>query len=182
MNARPSLALRFMMTFALLTSLILAGLSLPASAAQGDTAPQDKANLVGWERSSEYNKLYSQDAFTKVKATMVELVEVTPLPGMAPGMGVLVEVLEPVDSLAEGEILETHFGPKGHVRFMPYVSKAGDKLTLRGSLVEIDGKKVLLASKIKVNEIFEFKVRRTSDGTPYWTLTPQELIEEKMED
>lgn len=182
MNARPSLAPRFSMFFALLVPLLLVGLSAPAQAAQGDAAAQDKANLVGWERDSDYNKLYNLETFSKVKASMVELVEVAPLPDMAPGMGVLVEVLEPTEDLAEGDKLVAHFGPKGHVRFLPYVSKPGDKLTLRGSLVEIDGQKVLMASKIKVNEIFEFKVRRTSDGTPYWTLTAQELIDEKMED
>jgi hypothetical protein len=182
MNTRPNLAPRFLMLFALFVPLFFAGVSAPARAAQGDAEAQDKANLVGWERDSDYNKLYDMETFSKIKASMVELVEVAPLPGMALGMGVLVEVIEPAEGLTEGDKLVAHFGPKGHVRFLPYVSKAGDKLTLRGSLVEIDGQKVLMASKIKVNEIFEFKVRRTSDGTPYWTLTAQELIDEKMED
>ena len=150
-----------------------------AAAEQKDAKPAKIAK--GWERGSEYNKLYDMDSFMKVKGSLEEIIETTPLPGMEPGLGVRITPSSPVDGLPKGESLEIQFGPKDQVRFLTYVANRGDKLTVRGSLVKIDGKPVLMGSKIKVNEIFEFKVRRTKDGTPYWTLTPKELIEEKLE-
>jgi len=57
--------------------------------------------------------------------------------------------------------------------------KPGDAVTLRGSWAEIDGKDVFLASKVKKGESQEFKVRLTKDGTPFWTMTPEQLAKER---
>ena len=45
-----------------------------------------------------------------------------------------------------------------------------------------DRKDFSLASKVRNGEYFEIKFRRTKDGTPYWTLKPDEMIQEKLED
>jgi len=31
-----------------------------------------------------------------------------------------------------------------------------------------------MASKVKKGDFFEFKVRVTSDGTPFWTMSPED--------
>ncbi|MFC1896654.1 hypothetical protein ACFL0Q_08380, partial [Thermodesulfobacteriota bacterium] len=49
---------------------------------------------------------------------------------------------------------------------------------VKGVWADIDGREVFMASKVKRGEYFEIKVRRTRDGTPYWTLTAEELAEE----
>jgi len=38
---------------------------------------------------------------------------------------------------------------------------------------------VFLASKLKKGESQEFKVRLTKDGTPFWTMTPEQLAKER---
>lgn len=58
----------------------------------------------------------------------------------------------------------------------------GDRIKLRGAWAEIDGKDVFLVSKIKKEDDWQFKVRLTSDGTPFWTMTPEELDKERNSD
>ena len=36
-----------------------------------------------------------------------------------------------------------------------------------------------MASKIKKGNYFEFKVRLTKNGKPFWTMTPEELSRER---
>jgi hypothetical protein len=38
-----------------------------------------------------------------------------------------------------------------------------------------------MASKIKKGEDFEFKVRLTKDGSPFWTMSPEELERERAQ-
>ena len=35
------------------------------------------------------------------------------------------------------------------------------------------------ASKVKKGDYFEYKVRRTKDGIPYWTMSPEERAKER---
>ena len=58
-------------------------------------------------------------------------------------------------------------------------SRKGDKLKLRGFFTEIDGKEVIMASKIKYRDKV-LKVRLTSDGKPFWTMDAAQLNKELM--
>ena len=40
---------------------------------------------------------------------------------------------------------------------------------------------MFIASKVKKGEYFEFKVRLTKDGKPFWTLSPEELKKERAD-
>jgi hypothetical protein len=42
----------------------------------------------------------------------------------------------------------------------------------------IDGQDIFMAAKIKQGENFVFKIRLTKDGTPFWSLSPEELAKE----
>jgi hypothetical protein len=57
--------------------------------------------------------------------------------------------------------------------------KIGDKIKVRGVWADIDGKEIFMASKLKKGDNLELKVRRTRDGVPYWTMTPEEVAKEK---
>ena len=39
----------------------------------------------------------------------------------------------------------------------------------------LDDEDIFMAAKIKQGGDYGFKVRLTSDGTPFWTMTPEEL-------
>jgi len=60
--------------------------------------------------------------------------------------------------------------------------RKGDELKIRGAWAEVGGKDVFLAAKIKKGEHFNLKVRLTKDGTPFWTMTPEQQAQEKETD
>jgi hypothetical protein len=59
--------------------------------------------------------------------------------------------------------------------------KKGDRVKIKGAWAEIDNKDVFMASKVKKSDsdVFEFKVRLTKNGKPFWTMTKEELALER---
>ena len=51
---------------------------------------------------------------------------------------------------------------------------------MKGVWAEINDEDVFMASKIKKGDFFEFKARLSSDGTPLWTLSDEELAKERV--
>jgi C-terminal processing protease CtpA/Prc len=133
---------------------------------------QDKPELAGWERNSPYNSYYDASEFDDFKGVVEEIVDITPLAGMAPGVGLKVKD-------QDGDMVEVHLGPKSFVKLDSIGLKPGDKVKVKGVWVAINDRDVFLASKVKKGENIELKVRRTKDGAPYWTFTPEELAREK---
>jgi C-terminal processing protease CtpA/Prc len=133
---------------------------------------QEKPELAGWERNSAYNKYYDVSEFDDFKGVVEEVVDITPLSGMAPGVGLKVKD-------QDGDMVEVHLGPKSFVKLDAIGLKPGDKVKVKGVWVALNDKDVFLASKVKKGEDSELKVRRTKDGAPYWTFTPEELAREK---
>jgi hypothetical protein len=129
--------------------------------------------IAGWEKDSVYNKLYDLDEWDKFKGYVMSIKNITPLPGMATGVAVIVRS-------KEGETVTVHLGPKSFVNPNTLGLKKGDKVSVRGCWAEIDDVEVFMASKVKKGDYFEYKVRRTNDGTPYWTMSPQELAKERV--
>jgi hypothetical protein len=50
---------------------------------------------------------------------------------------------------------------------------------VRGVWAEIDHENVFIAYKVKSSK-YVLKLRRTRDGTPHWTMTPEELAKERV--
>jgi hypothetical protein len=139
-------------------------------------ATQQQAS-TGWERGSEYNRLYRVDQYQTLTGTLVEFIEITPIPGMSPGTGMIL-------ISRDNEKVVVHLGPKWFVDFLVSGFKPGDSVKVKGAWAQIKGKRFLMASKLRNAEFFEVKFRKTKDGTPYWTMTPQEIInsDERLED
>jgi len=141
-------------------------------------APQGRAadatGFKGWERDSEYNQRYNVSEFDQFKGVVEEITVVTPLPGMAPGVGLKVRD-------QDGDVVNVDLGPKIFVDVDSVGLKKGDKVKVKGAWAEIDAKEGFVASKVKKSEHVELKVRRTKDGVPFWTLSPEELEKERQE-
>jgi hypothetical protein len=135
---------------------------------------QEKSDLTGWEKDSAYSKFYNVSEFDDFKGVVEEVIDITPLPGMAPGVGLKVKD-------QDKEMVEVHLGPKSFVKVDGLAVKKGDKVKIKGVWAAISGKDVFLASKVKKGEDIEIKMRRTKDGVPFWTLSPEELAKEKQE-
>ena len=138
----------------------------------GVVMSQDQPDLAGWGKDSEYNKYYQASEFDEFKGTVDEVMEVKPLPGMAPGVGLKVKD-------QDGDMVTVQVGPKSFVKVDSIGLKKGDRVKVKGSWAQIGGKEIFIASKVKKGENVELKVRRTKDGMPFWVMSPEELAKEK---
>jgi hypothetical protein len=132
---------------------------------------QEKKGIDGWEKGSAYNAYYDLTLKESLKGTVTDIRTITPLPGMAPGVGLLVE------SPRYGTV-SVHLGPRSFVDLNSIWKLKGVKVKVRGVWAEINREKVFMAYKVKsIN--FTLKLRLTRDGTPLWTLSPEELAKER---
>jgi len=134
---------------------------------------EEKGGIVGWEKDSAYNKLYDLDEWDSLKGNVVGFKQITPLKGMSPGIALLVR-----DGDSD-ETVTVHLGPSPIVTPNRISLRKGDKVKVKGVWAEIDGKEVFMASKVKKGDYYEYKVRLTKDGTPFWTMSPEELARER---
>jgi len=131
----------------------------------------DPAEKKGWGIDDPYNKFYNPKEFEKFKATVVKVTEVVPIPGMSPATAL--EVREGSNTIL------VHLCPTWFAKPNEIGVKPGDQVVLKGCWAEINGKDVFLASKVRKGDSPEFKVRLTKDGTPFWTMTPEQLAKER---
>jgi hypothetical protein len=131
----------------------------------------DPAEKRGWGIDDPYNKLFNPKDFEKIKAKVIKVMEVVPMPGMSPATAL--EVSEGSSTFI------VHLAPVWFAKPADIGVRPGDKVTLKGCWSEINGKDVFLASKVKKGESWELKLRLTKDGTPFWTMTPEQLAKER---
>ena len=126
----------------------------------------------GWEIGSEYNNLYDLKENDSLKGTVKKFLKVIPLPGMSEGTAFI------LDDKSGDDIL-VHLCPVSYASANQVGFRNGDKVKVKGSWAAIDGKDVFMARKVSKGDHFEFKVRLTSDGTPFWTMSAEQLAREK---
>jgi hypothetical protein len=158
------------MKYARLMAIILTIFTVPLG-----VLASDKQDMGGWEKEGAYNRLYDLNEMDTFKAAVVGISTSVPMPGMSPGV-----VLQVRDQ--DEELITVHVCPVWFAKPSSIGLKKGDRIKLRGAWTEIDGKDVFLVSKIKKEDDWQFKVRLTSDGTPFWTLSPEELDKERNSD
>ncbi len=132
----------------------------------------DTTNADGWEKGSLYNRLYKSDETDSFKGEVRDIVEVIPMKGMSPGLALSVKE-------SEGDTTLVHLCPIWYKDVKSIGIKKGDRVKIKGAWAEIDGEDIFMASKVKKGDFFEFKVRLTKDGSPFWAMTPEELAAEK---
>jgi hypothetical protein len=132
----------------------------------------EKKDMGGWERSSPYNALYDASELDSFKGEIVKIREVTPIKGMSPAVAIYVKE-------AADEVIEVHVCPSWYMNTAATGLKRGDRVKVRGVWSEINGRDIFMASKIKKGDYFVLKVRLTKDGTPFWTMTPEQLAIEQ---
>ncbi len=128
-------------------------------------------DMGGWQEDGEYNNLYQASELDKLKGNVQKVTTVVPMDGMSPGVAVILKD-------GDGDKIMIHIGPKWFLGDSIGI-KRGEKVKVKGSWAEIDGKDVFMASKIKKGDFFELKVRLTKNGKPFWTMTEEELAKER---
>ena len=128
--------------------------------------------LKGWEKGSAYDQMYDPKERDSIKGRIVKFTTVTPMEGMAPGTALILEE-------SEDEKILVHVCPEAFASAREIGVRKGEKVKVKGSWIYLNGEDVFVAAKIKKGDHFEFKVRLTSDGTPFWTMTPEQLAAER---
>lgn len=157
--------------FLFLTTLVLISVTLGFSYTQAE----EKRDMQGWEIDSPYNKLYDVREYEKIRAWVVRVKEVVPMPGMSPATAL--DVREGSD-VFEVQLCPTWYRKPSEIRL-----EKNARIKLKGVWAEVNGKDVFMASKIKKDPDIEIlKVRLTKDGTPFWTMTPEQIAMEMEKD
>ena len=145
------------------------------AAGLGSVSAGDRKDMGGWEVDGAYNQLYKSSERDRLKGDVEAFSEVTPLPGMSPGVAL---ILKDVD----GDRVVVHLGPRWFVDPEGIGIRKGDQVKIKGAWAEIGGEDVFIAAKVKRSEFDEYKIRRTRDGYPFWCMSPEELAGEKAGD
>lgn len=130
---------------------------------------QENEGIRGWEKGGAYDRLYNAKELEKIRATVVGIKEVVPMDGMSPGVA-----LEVKESEEDKEVILVHICPQAYMDKKSIGIKPRDRIKIRGAWAEIKGNDVFIASKIKRGDFFELKVRLTKDGTPFWSMSPEQ--------
>jgi hypothetical protein len=76
-------------------------------------------------------------------------------------------------------VIEAHVCPEWFCSIKDIGLKKGDRVKIRGCWAEINGKDIFMVSKIKKGDYFQYKVRLTKNGKPFWSMSPEELAYER---
>jgi hypothetical protein len=155
-----------------LAGFFLAGLLLTWTAAA--VPAQGQETFRGWERDSAYNKQYTTQNSDSLRGKIERLYELTPVPGMSKGVALTLR--------AGSKLVTVHLGPRASLEYLFGALAPGDGIRITGAWAKVGGEAVLMAAKFRREESLEVKLRRTRDGAPYWTLSAQERLEEKLEE
>ncbi len=139
------------------------------------SSPAKDRDITGWEIGSEYNDLYNPKERETIKGTIVKFVKIKPLPGMAAGTGFI------LDEGGEEKII-IHVCPRSFATERETGLKRRDWVKVKGVWADIGEETVFIAAKIKTDSDRNFKVRLTSDGTPFWTMSAEQLAKEQASD
>ena len=140
----------------------------------GTICAAEEKNMKGWELGSPYNSNYDVKEFEYFRAWVVGFKEEPPMKGMSPATIMIVKDGE--------ELIDVHICPTWFSKPEDVGVKKGDRVKIKGVWAEIDEKDVFLMSKVKKGEFFQFKVRLTADGKPFWTMGKEELAWERLPD
>jgi hypothetical protein len=154
-----------------ISALILLSVAVGVSYIQAE----EKPDMKGWGVDDPYNQLYDVREFEKIRAWVVRVKEVIPMPGMSPATTL---------DIREGAYeYEVHLCPTWYRKPSEIHLKKDERVKVKGVWAEINGKDIFMASKVKKDPDTEIiKVRLTKDGTPFWTMTPEQLAMETNDD
>ncbi len=133
------------------------------------------ADITGWEVGSAYDKLYNYKERDRVKGHIVKFITVVPMKGMAPGTAIIIDE-------GGGDKLLVHLGPESFISARESGLRTGEWVKISGAWADIGDESVFIAAKVKKDNDWSLKLRLTKDGTPFWTMSPEQLAKERASD
>lgn len=139
-----------------LRTLFAAACMLAATAAAA--APPDPA-IAGWDRGQAYDRQYDPSLEVVAPVVVVKVEKFVPREGMAEGVRAQVQF--------RGETLWVHLAPAAWLAAQRFELAEGDKVTITGSYLRLDGERVILAAKLERDR--KTLRLREDNGKPAWS-------------
>jgi hypothetical protein len=144
-----------MRTFKLVSGLALVIVLAASTAALA--AP--RMGMGGWGMGTKYGRMYNPQTVETISGEVVKVEKIKPLRGMSYGIHIVVKT-------AAGD-MDVHLGPAWYIDNQEIAIKAGDKVEVKGSKVDISGKPAIIAAEVTKGD--ESMVLRDGAGVPVWS-------------
>jgi sporulation protein YlmC with PRC-barrel domain len=126
----------------------------------GTYAPYDKHGSGGWGTETPYGRLYNPANEQTISGQIVRIETGAPLPGMAPGMQLLVQT-------DDAKTARVHIGPEWYLRRQDVELQERTEVQVTGAATEVEGQPVLLAREVQLDG--HVLMLRDMQGMPMWS-------------
>lgn len=116
------------------------------------------AQMGGWHPSSPYGQLYFQGKQTSLSGEISRIEPVVPRPSMMQGIQIALKT-------SDGNKI-IHLGPSWYLEQQDFQLKIGDKVSVRGRLIDAEGSSFTIAENIQKGG--ETLLLRDESGFPLW--------------
>jgi sporulation protein YlmC with PRC-barrel domain len=123
-------------------------------------APPGNEGSGGWGVETPYGQLYNPTTEQTINGQVVRVETGAPLPGMAPGMQILVKTDDAGDT-------RVHVGPEWYLGHQDVTLQENTHVQVTGALAEIEGQQVLLAREVQFDG--HVLMLRDTQGMPMWS-------------
>jgi hypothetical protein len=115
----------------------------------------------GWGDKSAYCSLYDPKNVETVKGAVLAIEDVTPMPGMRPGIALQLQTAK--------ETIPVHLGPSWYLENQDFELKSQDNVEVKGSRIICNGQRVMVAAEVRKGD--EVLRLRDAKGLPLWAAT-----------
>ena len=130
---------------------------LGTSAMQAQRGPQ-RAGGRGWGANATYTRLYDARTVETLRGEVLAVERFTPGKGMSAGVHLTLKT--------EKETIPVHLGPSWFIDNQDSKIEARDKIEVKGSRINFEGKPAIIAAEVKKGD--EVLKLRDDAGVPAW--------------
>src|SRR5215475_7075099 len=123
-------------------------------------APASEPRSGGWGMDTPYGRLYDPAKEQSISGQVVSIETSAPMPGMAPGMQMLVQT-------DDGKSTRVQVGPAWYLERQDLDVKENTHVQVTGARAEIEGQPVLMAREVQFDG--QFVTLRDAQGMPMWS-------------
>jgi len=121
--------------------------------------PAGESRGGGWGVDTPYGRLYDPAKEQTISGQVVSIETSAPMPGMAPGMQMLVQT-------EDGKSTRVQVGPAWYLERQDLDMKENTHVQVTGARAEIEGQPVLMAREVQFDG--QFVTLRDAQGMPMW--------------
>jgi len=113
----------------------------------------------GWGPGAAYGRMYDIKTVETMQGKVVAVERFAPRKGMSPGVHLQVQT--------DRQKVSVHLGPAWCIDRQELQIAVGDRITVRGSRIDFDGKPAVIAAEVHKGD--ETLTLRDADGYPVWS-------------